>query len=102
LIATPHVLGQVSDLTDLPGTERLKIRRLFRSVVEQIEESYDPSRALVADPIFERVGLTDAAIATVCSRGILALTADVGLQLAVQRRGADALNFDHVRPLSWK
>jgi hypothetical protein len=101
LIATPHVLSQVSDLTDLPGKERLKIRRLFRSVVEQIEESYDPSQALVADPIFERLGLTDAAIATICSRGILVLTADVDLQLAVQQRGADALNFNHVRQLSW-
>jgi len=102
LIATPHVLSQVSDLADLPGKERLKIRRLFRSVVEQIEESYDRSQALVADPIFERLGLTDAAIATVCSRGILVLTVDVDLQLAVQQRGADALNFNHVRQLSWK
>jgi hypothetical protein len=101
LIATPHVLSQVSDLADLPGKELLKIRRLFRSVVEQIEESYDPSQALVADPIFERLGLTDAAIATICSRGILVLTADVDLQLAVQQRGADALNFNHVRQLSW-
>src|ERR1700692_1282284 len=84
LIATPHVLSQVSDLAVLPGKERLNIRRLFRSVVEQIEESYDPSQALVADPIFERLGLTDAAIATICSRGILVLTADVDLQLAVQ------------------
>jgi hypothetical protein len=101
LIATPHVLAQVSDLTDLPGKERLKIRRLFKSVVEQMEEYYELSRVLVSDPIFERLGLTDAAIATVCSRGILVLTADVELQLAVQRQGADALNFNHVRPLGW-
>ena len=59
------------------------------------------SRALVADPIFERLGLTDAAIATVCSRGILVLTADVALQLAVQQRGADALNFGHIRQIWW-
>jgi hypothetical protein len=101
MIATPHVLSQVSDLADLPGKERAQIRRLFKSVVEAMEESYDLSRVLVSDPIFERLGLTDAAIATVCSRGILVLTADVDLQLAVQRRGADALNFNHVRPLAW-
>lgn len=58
LVATPHVLSQVSDLTD-------------------------------------------AAIATVCSRGVLVLTADLNLQLALQRRGADALNFNHVRTLGW-
>ena len=102
LIATPHVLTQASDLTDLHGTERRRVRQLFKSVVEQMEESYDPSRALVADPIFEPLGLTDAAIATLCCRGILVLTADLDLQLAMQRRGADALNFNHVRQLSWR
>jgi hypothetical protein len=101
LFATPHVLSQVSDLADLPGKDLHKVRRLFRSVVEEIEETYDPSRVLVAHPLFERLGLTDAAIATVCSRGILVLTADVELQLALQHRGADALNFNHVRPLAW-
>lgn len=29
LVATPHVLSQVSDLTDLRGTERGQIRELF-------------------------------------------------------------------------
>ena len=101
LFTTPHVLSQVSDLTDLPGRELGEIRQLFKSVAEKIEEYYDPSGVLVADPIFGSHGLTDAAIATVCSRGILVLTADVELQLALQGRGADALNFNHVRPLAW-
>src|SRR6266481_5074076 len=33
LIATPHVLSQVSDLSDLTGQELHKIRQLFRMVV---------------------------------------------------------------------
>jgi hypothetical protein len=46
LIATPHVLSQVSDLTDLSGKERTAIRQLFKSlVVQDIEESYDEPRA---------------------------------------------------------
>lgn len=101
LIATPHVLSQVSDLTDLPGKELSRIRKLFSNLVGQMEESYDPSKSLVADPLFSRLGLTDAAVATVCSRGILVLTADLDLQLALQIRGGDALNFNHVRPLGW-
>ena len=102
LFATPHVLSQASDLTDLRGKERIKVRRLFkRMTVEQIEESYDPSRVLVADPMFERFGLTDTAIAKVCSRGILVVTDDLALQHEVQQRGADALNFNHVRMLKW-
>jgi hypothetical protein len=101
LIATPHVLSQVSDLTDLSGNELTAVREVFKALVEQIEESYDASRLLVGDPAFERFGLTDAAIATVCSRGILVLTTDVRLQLALQERDIDALNFNHIRPLAW-
>lgn len=101
LFATPHVMSQASDLADLRGNELRQVRRSFRSIVERMTESYDPSRVLVGDPIFERFGLTDTAIAKVCSRGILVVTADVDLQLEIQRRGADSLNFNHVRALGW-
>ncbi len=101
LIATPHVLSQVSDLTDLTGNELAEIRELFKVLVENIEESYDTSRLLVGDPAFKRLGLTDAAIATVCSRGVLVLTADAQLHVVLQERGIDALNFNHIRPLGW-
>ena len=102
LIATPHVLSQVSDLTDLTGKEFTAVRELFKLLVENVEETYDTSRTLVGDPVFTRFGLTDAAIATVCSRGILVLTTDLPLHLALQERGIDALNFNHIRPLGWR
>jgi hypothetical protein len=102
LIATPHVLSQVSDLAGLSGKEQNAVRELFKLlVVENIEESYDESRVLVNDPDFARLGLADAAIATVCSRGSLVLTADLQLQLALQARNIDALNFNHIRSLGW-
>jgi hypothetical protein len=101
LFATPHVLSQVSDLTDLTGNELTEVRELFKVLVENIEESYDPSRLLVGDPAFKRLGLTDAAIATVCSRGVLVLTADAQLHVALQERDIDALNFNHIRSLGW-
>jgi hypothetical protein len=102
LVATPHVLSQVSDLTDLNGKDRDKISERFKRLVEQrIEEYYDRSSLLVADPIFGTHGLTDTAVATICFRGTLVLTADVRLQVALQERNADALNFNHVRTLRW-
>lgn len=101
LYVTPHVLAQVSDLTDLQGQELRVVRQQFKLLVEDMEELYDASRAVVTDAAFERLGLTDAAIATVCCRGVLVLTTDLDQQLALQRRGADALNFNHVRPLTW-
>ena len=103
LIATPHVLSQVSDLTDLAGGELVASRALFkRLVIEQIEETYDGSRVLVADSCFDRFGLTDAAVAAVCSRGVLVLTTDLQLHLMLQERNIDALNFNHIRPLAWR
>jgi hypothetical protein len=101
LVTTPHVLSQVSDLTDLSGKDLAMIRGLFGSRVEQMEESYEPSNLLVTHDLFSRLGLTDAAIATVCSKGTLVLTADLNLHIALQHSGADALNFNHVRPLAW-
>jgi acyl-CoA synthetase (AMP-forming)/AMP-acid ligase II len=101
LFTTPHVLSQVSDLTTLPGNDLGTIRSLLSNIVEQMEESYDQSKSLVVHPLFSRFGLTDAAIASVCSRGTLVLTADLDLQLVLQHRGADALNFNHVRMLGW-
>ena len=61
----------------------------------------DASRAVVRDACFERLGLTDAAIAMLCERGMLVLTGDLELYLALQARGADALNFSHIRSLGW-
>lgn len=84
------------------GDDPTAIRELFKLlVVQDIEEAYDESRVIVGDPTFTRFGLADTAIAAVCSRGILVLTTDVQLQLALQARDIDALKFNHIRPLGW-
>ncbi len=102
LVTTPHVLSQVSDLTDLGGREAALVRQLFKSVVEVIEERYDDARRLVHHPLFERFGLGDASVAAVCARDIVVLTADVQLQIALGSQGLDAINFNHVRSLGWQ
>lgn len=99
--ATPHVLSQVSDLTDLPGREQASIRALFKAMAEEVEEQYDTARELVQTPLFARFGLADAAVAAVGQRKRLVLTADLQLQIALASLGLDALNFNHVRALSW-
>ena len=101
IFSTPHVLSQVSDLTDLTGRELIAVRVISKALVEQIEESYEASRMLMSDRVYERFGLTDSAIAAVCSRGILVLTTDSRLHVALQESGIDALNFNHIRPLAW-
>jgi hypothetical protein len=46
----------------------------FRMQVEKMDEYCDAGMELVANPLFTRLGLADAAIAKVCARGILVFT----------------------------
>jgi hypothetical protein len=101
LVATPHVLSQVSDLTDLSGSELVVIRELFKVTVETVKEEHDTARQLVQHPLFGRFGLGDASIASVCGRNVVVLTADVQLQVALAVFGLDAVNFNHVRQMGW-
>ena len=66
-----------------------------------MDEYYDESRVLMDDPLFTRLGLADVAIAKVRARGTIVLTSDLKLQLALQQRGLEALNFNHVRMMGW-
>jgi len=102
LVTTPHVLSQVSDLTDLAGPEAIVARELLKSTIEVVEERYDEARRLVVHPLFRRFGLGDASVAAVCERGIVVLTADVQLQVALACLGLDAINFNHIRSLGWR
>ncbi len=79
VVTTPHVLSQVSDLTDLSGPEAKIIRQHFK----------------------ERFGLGDASVAAVCERNVVVLTADLQLQIALVASGLDAINFNHVRSVGW-
>jgi hypothetical protein len=101
IFSTPHVLSQVSDLTDLSGWELIAIRRLFKATVADIEERHDAARILVQDSMFERFGLGDVSIASVCKRNILVLTADLQLYVQLASLGLDTINFNHVRALGW-
>ena len=101
LVTTPHVLSQVSDLTDLSGHEAAIIRQLFKTTVEDVKETYDAAKHLAQHPLFERFGLGDASVAAVCERQVVVLTTDVQLQVALGSLGLDAINFNHVRALGW-
>jgi hypothetical protein len=67
VITTPHVLSQVSDLTDLSGPEAKILCQHFKFTVETIQETYDTAKSLVKRRPFERFGLGDASVAGVCA-----------------------------------
>src|SRR5688572_15310600 len=41
LVATPHILSQVRDLTDLPGNELTIVRERFKAIISETEEQFD-------------------------------------------------------------
>ncbi len=102
LITTPHVLTELSNLGTLQGTELSRLRILFKETVEHTQEFYDESRHIVSDAAFNRLGLADAAITTLCRRSMLVLTDDLPLYLGLTQRGVDVINFNHIRIFFWR
>jgi hypothetical protein len=90
LVTTPHVLTELSNLRDLQGEERPAFRSGFVRTVEQ-----------ATDPSFDRLGLTDAAIASLSRHSYLFLTDDLNLYLTLLERGVDAINFSYLQQLRW-
>lgn len=99
IVTTPQVITEVSNhATKLPEMVRARFMAfLGRMVVDRLSESYVESKHAVADQAFPRIGITDAAIAHAASGEALVLSADLALVDTIQRRGGEAVNFNHVR-----
>lgn len=102
LITTPHVLTEVSNLGELHGQERGALRSWFARTVEESREHYDESRLVVKEACFQRLGLTDAAIAALARHNYLFLTDDFDLYSTLVNHGVDAVNFNHLRSQEWQ
>ena len=59
---------------------------LFKDTAERATEFYEQSRLIVANAVFNRLGLADAAIASLCPRSFLVLTDDLELYRALTTR----------------
>jgi hypothetical protein len=102
LVTTPHIMTEVSNLL---GKERDHIRRFGRDAMAEFlckcTEHTDSSVNLVSDPEFNRLGLTDVAIAVASKLPAFVLTVDLDLYLHVSSSGLEAENFNHIRQGSW-
>ncbi len=103
IVTTPHVLTEVSNLSGrLEGSLQLNFRLLLRTIVGEANECFDPARAICAHAGFGRLGVTDAAIATLAPRSCLVLTDDAMLADLLGRQRTDVINFNHVRMGAWR
>lgn len=103
LVTTPHIMTEVSNLL---GKERSDIKGLGREAmtefIDKCVEHTDSSAILASHPEFNRLGLTDVAIAVAARLPAFVLTADAGLYLHVSSSGLEAENFNHIRQGSWR
>jgi rRNA-processing protein FCF1 len=102
LYTLPHVLSEVSNLTDLRGTERAAAREELKKLIVLHKEPNSPSAAATNHRVYDRLGLTDAAIATMARQHHCAvLTDDLELHLALQREGVHSWKFAHLLAQEW-
>ncbi len=62
LYTVAHVLAEVSNLTDLPGSERSHARSVLKTTISLLTEPAMPSQRAAEDPLYKALGLVDAAI----------------------------------------
>jgi hypothetical protein len=101
IVTTPNILTEVSNLSGAL-TDHIKPHYFasFTSSLDLLQEEYVRTTEAAANPLFLRLGLTDAVIATVAARPILVITTDFELYYRLQGLGVDVVNFNHQRRFS--
>jgi hypothetical protein len=64
--------------------------------LRRCNEHSDSSMELASNPEFNRLGITDVAIAVAANASVFVLTADLPLYLHCSRSGLNVANFNHV------
>ena len=96
----PHVLAEVSTLTDLKGPELENARAVFRNLIATMSELDVRSAEACANTLFVQLGLTDSAIAVAAKvSGCSVLTNDSALYAALAAEGSFVAMFNHFRQL---
>src|ERR1035441_10305501 len=76
LYTVAHVLAEVSNLTDLPGPERLQARLVLKETISVLHEAEMSSTRAAEDRLYQDLGLVDAAIGAVARANSCAVLTD--------------------------
>lgn len=94
----PHVLTEVSALSDLRGPELDQARSVLLRIIGETRELQLSSAEACSSAIYFRLGLTDAAIAQAAKLyACSVLTNDAPLYAELASRGVFVALFDHLR-----
>jgi len=100
LFTVPHVLAEVSALTDLKGPELDLARSVLEKTIGLLEEVPVASADACSSPLYRRLGLTDAAVAVAARQlGCSVITNDAALYSALLGEGRVVVKFDRLREL---
>ena len=97
LVATPHILTEVSNLANsLPQHIKPDWFENFSELIVQIDERHLAATDLAGLAEFPIFGLTDAALCSLANTVVVA-TDDGRLRSHLQRRGLHAVGFNEIR-----
>jgi predicted nucleic acid-binding protein len=98
LITTPNIMSEVSNLAGrLREHTKHVLHVLIRTrFLELVRESHVATRDASAHFVFDRLGVTDAAIGMLADRGILVFTNDLDLSIALESRQMDCVHYDRM------
>jgi len=101
VFVTPNTLTETSNLLGQHGEpQRSRFFDTFRSLIEINKEIVVTSRQASANPSFNRLGLTDAALLEVVTPATPLLTVDLDLYVAALAKAPNAaVNFTHLQHL---
>jgi hypothetical protein len=104
IITTPQIMTEVSNLMgQMEGKLKATFYQQFARYVlsDSFFESTVPSKEIVKNPAFLRLGISDVAIGQIAKDNYLVLTTDFSLYGYLISQGINAVNFNHVRTQGW-
>ncbi|TFY85867.1 hypothetical protein DYL59_24110 [Pseudomonas kairouanensis] len=102
LISTPHILAEVSNLTNgLYGRKLHDFYETLKQSLSTIIEIHCPAQGISRDYELSPYGLTDVGIICTAKDNYLVLTDDLRVAGFAHQHGVDVVNFNHIREASW-
>jgi hypothetical protein len=98
VVTTPNILTEVSNFSgQLADYLHPEYFEHFASKIMLLDEHYLPSADISSANEFKQFGLTDIGIFLLAKGKYLVMTDDLPLFSYLQRKGVDAINFNHIR-----
>jgi hypothetical protein len=102
-VTTPHILTETTNyIRELHGEIEQSALQIITQAIQSFKERRPESKKLVRSDFFPRFGLTDSAVLDLPPKRYLVLSVDAGLVIALQKKGVDAINFNHFRQYNWE